>query len=124
MLKYKLFIIDDSGTTRKVIESYLRELDIEIHQYENPLTALEEVDLHDPKVILLDYRMPEINGDEFMIKLSEKLKIGESTTLLISGEDFSDDQKIGLRTLGVHKVIAKPIVKDELLEEVKALLAA
>lgn len=111
--KFRIFTIDDSPMFQKVIGKSLADFDVEINYFTNPEEALGKVKDLSPDLILLDFTMPEFNGDEFMIKFSENLLFGEVSTFLVSSNQFSDDQSFGLKTLGIEKVFPKPFDDGE-----------
>ncbi|MCX4190598.1 HD domain-containing phosphohydrolase [Methylophaga sp. OBS3] len=70
----QVLIIDDQSTGRTILEKVIQQIGDNIHviAMSNPTTALEWLDLHDADLIVTDYRMPEINGIEFIKLVRQK----------------------------------------------------
>ncbi len=110
--KFKIFLIDDDKITLKVISKLFRPYDVEVHTFSNPIEGLEAIAEHRPQVVFLDYMMPEMNGDEVIVKVSELKLFNDTSLYLLSATDFSDVQVIKFRTLGFYDVLHKPLSKE------------
>lgn len=60
--------------------------------------------------------MPDCRGDEWMARLSEHLKFGDHTVVLVTSYQFDEDFEFKLMTLGISEVLAKPLTSDRLKE--------
>lgn len=69
----KILIVDDEPLARERLKRHLQELDssLELIEAENGLVALAQSEKHNPDVVLLDIRMPGMDGIETANKLSE-----------------------------------------------------
>jgi len=73
----KILIVDDEPLARERLQRQLQEinagteLDCEIIEADNGLVALEQSELHNPDIVLLDIRMPVMDGIETANKLSQ-----------------------------------------------------
>lgn len=70
----KILIVDDEQLARERLQRHLTEIDASAQLFEadNGLTALEQTEKHKPDIILLDIRMPGMDGIETANKLSEQ----------------------------------------------------
>ena len=119
--KKHLFIVDDSPTVLKTTSKFLENTDFEVHCFNSAVAALDTMSNISPHIILLDYMMPDMNGDEFMIKVSERLlHFHDWKVFLISSKDFTAEEQFSMQTLGIAKVFKKPIAKDKLLTAISA----
>lgn len=66
-----ILVVDDDADIREVVESILRSDGYSVRTAENGAEALEQVRAHRPDVILLDIRMPVMDGREFHRRLGE-----------------------------------------------------
>ena len=68
-----VLILDDQSTGRKILEEIVHTIDMEVDviSFANPHDALEQVRRNPPDLILTDYRMPEMNGVEFIKRVRE-----------------------------------------------------
>lgn len=61
-------IVDDQATDRQILEQLTRNLaaDIDVHAFRAPSDALAWLRHHQPDLLLVDYRMPEMDGVAFI----------------------------------------------------------
>jgi two-component system response regulator RpfG len=69
----KVLVVDDESTGRSILTKIIQqaEKDISVEAFDNPLEALIWLDTNHPDLIITDYRMPGINGIEFIRKIRE-----------------------------------------------------
>lgn len=73
----KILIVDDESLARDRLQRQLKEInadtgmDCEIIEAENGLVAIEQTEKHNPDIVLLDIRMPGMDGIEAAAKLSQ-----------------------------------------------------
>ncbi|WP_292439578.1 HD domain-containing phosphohydrolase [Methylophaga sp.] len=72
--KKKVLIIDDQTTGRTILQKIIQQIDdnLDVTAFGSPTAALDWVEDHDPDLIITDYRMPEINGVEFIRAIRQK----------------------------------------------------
>ena len=116
--KSKLLVADDVATNRILIEAYLDDHNIEIFTAKNGREAIAKAEAYQPDVILMDLRMPEMDGREAakIISQTDSLKhipIIAFTASLATNETI-DTTFIGL--------LNKPIQREPLFNELKKFL--
>ncbi len=115
-----LFVIDDSKIVLKTITGYLEGSNYKVHAFDNAEEALDKMENVSPHIIILDYFMPNMNGDTFMIKVSERLlHFHDWRVFLLSSHDFTQEEKMSMLTLGITQVFKKPIDKEALLKAIE-----
>lgn len=115
---YKLFLVDDEIDLIEGIRSSIdwTFYDIEIcGEADNGITALEKILLLNPDIIIMDIRMPKMNGLELLQNItSHKLK---SKCIILSGyDDFSYAKKA--IELNASNYLLKPCRPKDILESV------
>jgi len=72
--KKNVLIIDDQSTGRTILEKVIQQISDNLHvsAFGNPLEALSWANEHEPDLIITDYRMPEMNGVEFIRAVRQK----------------------------------------------------
>jgi len=97
--KSKLLIADDIEANRNLLISFLHDQDVEIVEAENGKTAIDMAQRHMPDIILMDIKMPIMDGIEATrkIKSDEKLKnipIIALTASSIAGDDAQSKEEL------------------------------
>lgn len=69
----KILIVDDEHLARERLHRHIQELDsrYDIIEAENGLLAIKQTEKHNPDIVLLDIRMPGMDGIETANKLSQ-----------------------------------------------------
>ncbi len=116
----RLLIVDDDPTFRMSTAALMREDGHHVEEAANGQAAIERLKESDFDLILLDLRMPGLDG----IGIVEVLRTwGEDTpVLMISGFGTVDSAVTALHT-GVDDFLMKPVEPDVLSARVEALLA-
>ena len=65
-IKRTCLIVDDSRVTRLLVRRIIEQFSFEIEEATDGKDALERCLQHMPKVIMLDWNMPVMNGIEFL----------------------------------------------------------
>ncbi len=65
-----ILIIDDQQTSRQILKQLVStiEQNLELHDFANPVEALAWTVKHQVDLVLVDYKMPEMNGIDFIRK--------------------------------------------------------
>ncbi len=74
--KYKILVVDDSVTTRRLVGNTLTSNGYNVHVETNVKDAIRIIETEKFDLIVSDYEMPEVSGYEFvqMLKQNEKTK--------------------------------------------------
>jgi DNA-binding NarL/FixJ family response regulator len=116
----KVALVDDQQLVRQGIAGLLSlsdDIDI-IWQAENGEHALELLEEHQPQVMLLDIRMPKMNGIELVKHLRQ-----QGNTLPILMLTTFDDSELFMQSLqaGANGFLLKDVSLDKLVSAVKTL---
>jgi len=70
----KVLIVDDESTGRTILAKIIQQAedDVCVESFDNPLQALSWLDNNHPDLIITDYRMPDINGIDFIRQIRQK----------------------------------------------------
>ncbi len=119
-----LIVIDDDKFMKKVFESILRDQELSYAVYTNPHEGIVAVENDSPCCVVVDYLMPDLKGDELIIKASQKLLFKRSNFIMITGEAVDEMMKMKLMTLGFQYIFSKSEIKSALfLNTIKELIA-
>lgn len=114
-----LVIVDDDPIIGKVLMRMLEGFDLNIHFYEDSTEALSRIVEDRPRLVVLDYNMPGLDGQQLIVKFSESLIFQTTSVMLFTAEKLSNMDKVKLMTLGFEKIIAKPIEKGDFIDIVQ-----
>jgi DNA-binding response OmpR family regulator len=117
----KVLVAEDEPDIRRLITYSLQFAGYTVIQAVNGEEAIEQAEKEQPDLILLDVRMPKMNGYE----ACEVLKAQDSTKdipiAFLSARGQETEIKHGLE-LGAEEYILKPFAPDELYKRVTAML--
>jgi len=119
-----LLIVDDDEATT---QTFARMLMLEGHHVRtanNAEDGLREAENRELDAIILDLRMPLINGLGFLYRLRSREHHRSTPVVVVTGDYFLDDEMAQeLRALGAE-VRFKPLWLEELADVARALLAS
>ena len=104
----KVLIIDDSATTRAVVKVYLAGHSLEFLEATNGQDGLELVRTAQPDAIIIDLKMPGMDGLTFCRRVRAETAIRHVPIVLITGSRGIDIRNEALRA-GASVFMNKPI---------------
>lgn len=113
-----VLIVDDESGSLKLLKDILMGECHHVRAFNNGELALRSVEIEAPDVILLDMRMPEMNGLEVCQRLKEKPHLRDIPVIFISGASDVEDKMRAFQAGGVD-YITKPFQKEEVIARVK-----
>ena len=117
----KILVADDDREVRELSIFTLRFAGHEVVGASNGEEAIVEAKVHAPDLILMDVRMPRLNGFEACKILKADSVLAAIPVIFLSARGDDADVKAGLEA-GAVDYIQKPISPDHLVEKVKAQL--
>lgn len=118
---YKLMIVDDE---ENVLHSLRRNLskqkEWEIITYSDPLEAIDMASNSNFDLFLSDYRMPGMNGVEFLIETKKYNPY--SMRIILSGATDFDGLVDAINKAEIYRFIAKPVDANELIRTINQAL--
>ncbi len=121
-MKGELLIVDDDLSALEFLENLLSREGYEVRGAQNGQTALMFAKEDPPELILLDVRLPDMDGFQVCQNLKEDPETGGIPVIFLSGLDEVEDKIRGLASGGVD-YITKPYRREELLARVETHLA-
>jgi len=116
----RVMVVDDSLLACNLVREGLTQQGFEVSTFQDPFSALEQVDQLKPSIVLTDLDMPGIDGAE----LCRRLKDGpaSSTPVIILTANDADTQRVqGLRA-GADDYVRKGTSMDELAARIESIL--
>ena len=118
----RILLVDNESDVCFVLETVLDENGFVVDSYQDPLLALKRFKAHLYDLVILDIRMPELNGFELyreIRRLDKKVKI----CFLTAGEMYYGAYSDIFSSLPANCFIRKPIENEELKKRVNEIIA-
>ena len=116
MDKFKVMIVDDELDFLETIVKRLKARSIDVNGVESGYKALEILEGRNPDVIILDVKMPGMDGIETLREIKKKSPLTE--VIMLTGHASVESGIQGMQ-LGAFVYVMKPVALDELLEKVR-----
>lgn len=117
----RILIVDDDPDIRDVLKLTLSEENYEIIEACDGEEALKIIHNNQPDLILLDYKIPKIDGREVCRRIKKDLLLRHLPIIMVTGRgDISD--KVGGIDAGADDYIVKPFEPKELLARIRMIL--
>jgi len=117
-----ILIVDDNPANLRLLSNLLTGHGYNARAVTGGERALASAELHPPDLVLLDIRMPEMDGIEVCRRLKANVKTQAAPVLFISALDDIDD-KVSAFAVGGVDYITKPFQMEEVLARVETHLA-
>ena len=115
--KPKVLIVDDEERFRKTLKKLLTVKGLDAGEVGSAAEALEELRQNSCDVVLLDVKMPEMNGIE---ALAEIKKIDSDVEVIMLTGHASVDIAVDIMRLGGYEYLLKPCPIDELTAKIES----
>jgi len=113
----KVLVVEDEGEIGLLLNMILNEKDFELDYVSNLLSADEYLQKEEPSVIILDNKLPDGFGVDFISYI--KKKYSDIKIIMISG--FASAKDVALAN-GADMFFEKPFSKDELNKSLNKLV--
>lgn len=114
----KILVVEDEGEMGLLLNLILNERNFELDYVNNLLSADEYLQKEQPSVIILDNKLPDGFGVDFISYI--KKKYPSIKIIMISG--FGSARDVALEN-GADMFFEKPFTKDELYNSIDKLLS-
>lgn len=119
MKKVAVLLVEDEYDFGFILKQYLEMYEFNVHWYQNPMEALEDLTVvNQCDIAILDVMLPEMDGFTFAKKLQEKI---DFPFLFLTAKNQQIDRILGLK-LGADDYISKPCDPEELILRIKNIL--
>lgn len=94
---------------------------IRVHTAQDGVDALQQLEEHQPDLIILDVVMPQLDGHEVCRRLRRKPEFARMPVIILTAQS-SQDEKVRFLDAGADDYLTKPFHAPELLARIKVLL--
>lgn len=106
--KKQILVVDDEPLWIKMVSRLLQGRGYDVRFATNGSDALETLRTYEPDLILLDVKMPDMNGFDLLDRIKKVPRLAVKPVVFISGIDDFDARKVA-RDLGATDYIVKPL---------------
>ncbi|HEY4058472.1 MAG TPA: HDOD domain-containing protein [Kofleriaceae bacterium] len=110
-----MLVIDDDAAIRGVVRSSLRRFGYTVYEAEDGEAGLRGVAEHHPSVVLVDLRMPRMDGHTFLRRFAAQ---DTDTVVVAQSADGEMDDVIDLMRNGAVDFLKKPWTPSELVASI------
>ena len=117
----RILIVDDDRADRQLLEVLLASDDYAIETAASGEEALAIVDQQPPDLILLDLKLPGMDGYEVVGKIKDNAATRNIPVIMITAHHEHNVRLLGL-SAGAESFLTKPVNRAELCVRVRRLL--
>ncbi len=117
----KILVIDDDPIITMQVEQILEQNNLTSITAENGLIGIEKAQQEQPDLILLDRRMPEMDGNMTLIQLKNNDITKDIPVIMLTGDQRTTDIATSFE-LGAVDYIVKPFDADLTIKRIQKAL--
>ncbi|MFV1857816.1 MAG: response regulator transcription factor [Anaerolineales bacterium] len=114
----RILVVDDEPNIVDLVTMYLEREGYRVESAYDGAQALEQIQVHEPALVVLDLMLPEVDGFEVCRQTRVKSDV---PIIMLTARDDDVDKIVGLE-LGADDYLTKPFNPRELVARVKAIL--
>ncbi|MFB2970439.1 MHYT domain-containing protein [Aerosakkonema sp. BLCC-F183] len=117
-VEYRILVVDDRPESRLLLARLFTSIGFQVQEAENGLEAISLWESWEPHLILMDMRMPIVNGYQATKHIKSSLRGQETAIVALSASAFEEDQKMAFDS-GCDDFLSKPFQQEELLGKIR-----
>lgn len=119
--KYRVMVVDDSLTMRKVLSRLLEREGFEVIVAKDGIDAMQILLDTTPDAILTDIEMPRMDGFALARNIRDDARTASTPLIMISSRTADKHQNLA-KDIGVDAFFGKPVQDEELVNKVNELI--
>ncbi len=122
-MAHSILIAEDNDNVAEPLERLLQKSGYETRRAVDGIDALSQLAINAPDLLLLDLKMPRLNGVELLKKLRQSVKTKELPVIIMTGVYRGEKSAAAARSLGVISYLEKPFRAGDLLKAIEINLS-
>ncbi len=118
---YRILVVDDKDDNLKVASDLLKLVGFETKEAINGVDAIEKFESWNPHLILMDMRMPIMDGYEATRRIKSTDKGQKTPIVALTASTFEDELR-KIKELGMQGYIRKPFRENDLFSTIGKIL--
>ena len=119
----KILVIEDEKTLRFLITKILTEEGFEVDEAIDGEQGLEKAKQNTPDLVLLDLRLPGINGFDVLTEIKKDARLESTQVIILSNLGQKEEIEKGMNLGATDYMIKAHFTLDEIVDRVKRVLA-
>lgn len=119
----QVIFVEDDALNRRVVRDMLKVIDIEMAEAEDAETGLQMIANHRYDVVLMDLRMPGMDGITAIRNLRQAPDPVGRIPVIVVTADTGVDLRQRCQDAGANDVIVKPVALDALINAIGRVVA-
>lgn len=120
-MKKKILVIEDDNDIADLVKLVLETEDFVVESVLDPEMAYEKARSYRPDAILLDLRMPILDGWQIFKMLRDDSDFNNVPIAILTAKSEQFDEMVGLHVMNADAYITKPFGKQELIDKTHGL---
>lgn len=121
MIMEKILVVDNDQDIRELVLFTLQLAGFEVFSAANHEDALKICKEEQPALVLLEVRLPEINGYDLCRQITGDPSLGRTTVVFLTARGQLEEIRKGLEA-GAAEYLLKPFAPEELVSKVKEII--
>ncbi|MBF2066753.1 MAG: response regulator [Calothrix sp. C42_A2020_038] len=118
----RILLIEDNDMNRMLLSDYLAYFHYDVMGLPEASGFFSTLELFQPELILLDLKLPDIDGYSVLKAVKQKPKYSAIPVIVVSAFAFKADQDKAMK-LGASRYFVKPVNLNELVAAIEEELA-
>ncbi len=121
LINRRVLVVDDNQINRDVLKEILEDVGLVVTLANSGKETLEKIKTKELDVVLMDLRMPVMDGYETTNEI-RKMKCSKELPIIAVSASVSPNEVKQCAEIGIHEFVTKPIQKEKLFQAIGKLL--
>jgi DNA-binding response OmpR family regulator len=122
----KILLVDDESDVTYTIKKILEDNGFKVDSFNDPILALNYYKVNFYDLVILDIKMPKMDGFQLYTKIREKdpkVKICFLTVIATFNEEFRKTRLVLGKTINEDYFIQKPVETEDLIKKLTTIMS-